>query len=389
MNLLTLSVENFPKNFLDDDLFNQIYYLDEKIVKVSLKRKKLIINLSIKINKKNENELLSKILTFFNFKLKTFNEITSTKIFENHRTKFIYKKDPFKALIKNESLLKITNGNYAISKDFLLVMKSFDQFLLNLFKIKFKAEEHNYPILIPINSMIDNGYLKDFPHFAIFCTHISCCSNNLQNFQSNFNSNKKKIFSKPMSILAPSVCFHTFESLRNKKIKNIKIITAKNIVHRNEGFAYSNIKRLQSFNMREIIFFGKKKFVTEFREKQIKALSSIFSSWDLSFEIKSATDNFFSNNETVKKKYQSVFRTKYELDVYLPFDNSYLSSGSFNLHFDHLCNAYKIKVNSKDKLYSGCVGFGLERFVYSMFCQLGLNLKLWPKIIIKQLKLKV
>jgi hypothetical protein len=54
----------------------------------------------------------------------------------------------------------------------------------------------------------------------------------------------------------------------------------------------------------------------------------------------------------------------------LPYEKKWLSVGSFNNHLDILVKKYNINIKSgKKSLYSGCIGWGYERFVYAIIAQ--------------------
>ena len=49
--------------------------------------------------------------------------------------------------------------------------------------------------------------------------------------------------------------------------------------------------------------------------------------------------------------------------------------------------AFKIQSSNGKKVFSGCIGIGFERIVYTLYCQYGPRLEKWPKKLIKKLNL--
>jgi hypothetical protein len=64
--------------------------------------------------------------------------------------------------------------------------------------------------------------------------------------------------------------------------------------------------------------------------------------------------------------------------VYIPYLKKKIAVGSINNHLDTFGKSLSIK-NKKGFVHSGCMGIGFERLVFALYCQLGTDLKKWPK----------
>jgi len=71
-------------------------------------------------------------------------------------------------------------------------------------------------------------------------------------------------------------------------------------------------------------------------------------------------------------------KLKYELQMYIPNSQSWISVASFNFHLDTLTDSYKIKDIDEEKLYSSCIGYGYERIIYGFYSQFGHDIEMWP-----------
>ena len=131
---------------------------------------------------------------------------------------------------------------------------------------------------------------------------------------------------------------------------------------------YKTLERLQTFTMREYVSYGSKKYVNDFLRLNLKKFINIFKKLDIKFRVISASDPFFSEAGIKKIFYQSAQTLKYEMQFYLPEEKKWLAVGSFNNHLDLLTKKYQIKDKSKF-IYSGCIGFGYERLLYSLISQ--------------------
>ena len=89
------------------------------------------------------------------------------------------------------------------------------------------------------------------------------------------------------------------------------------------------------------------------------------------------TTPFFLEVGNKIAKFQSAQDLKHEL--LLLNGNNKIAVGSFNNHLNHLTNAFNFQSNKKIPYTSACIGFGIDRFVYALFLQLGNNINKWPK----------
>ena len=117
-------------------------------------------------------------------------------------------------------------------------------------------------------------------------------------------------------ILSPTVCYHCFETLRNQTVPvDGALYTAIAPCHRHESRNISGLSRLQSFTMREIIFFGSDDFVEMNRNEIQEHCKSYFIELGLKFRIVTASDPFFTSGAESKRIYQSALALKYEIQA--------------------------------------------------------------------------
>ena len=72
-----------------------------------------------------------------------------------------------------------------------------------------------------------------------------------------------------------------------------------------------------------------------------------------------------------KTIFQTSMNTKYEAQVWIPYKKDWLAITSFNNHMDVLTKKYNISFKNSNNIFSGCVGYGLERIAYSIISQYG------------------
>jgi len=298
---------------------------------------------------------------------------------------------PDEVLDESRQIYMSSPGVPIFTGDFLKVKTAIDNYIRD-YALEFGCEEHLYPTTVPSKSLINSGYLGSFPQHALL---VGTVHHDLESLRAIAKepeayhdvSKIDDLVSNHAQVLAPTVCGHCFELLAGQKIEKTQALyTATAHCHRHEGNNHSGFERLQTYTMREIIFFGSAAFVKESQEKILKDVKAMFEQWGLQWRIAVASDPFFATGNEQKKAFQTLFRLKYELQVYLPQKDQWIASASFNHHQDSLVKPYKV-TGQDNELNSGCFGIGLERITYAMFSQMGVDLENWDSTVREQLVL--
>jgi hypothetical protein len=121
--------------------------------------------------------------------------------------------------------------------------------------------------------------------------------------------------------------------------------------------------------MREYVAFGDINFVNNFLIKNLNFFIKKFIKLKIKFRIISASDAFFSENGMKRMIFQNLNSLKKEIQFWLPNEKKWLAVGSFNNHNDTLTKKYNIRNYNKKTIYSACIGWGYERFLYSFLSQ--------------------
>ena len=90
-----------------------------------------------------------------------------------------------------------------------------------------------------------------------------------------------------------------------------------------------------------------------------------------------AADAFIMPKMIKYKKYQKMEKSKYEVRVSYDKDHT-LAAASLNLHGTAFTSTFHIKVEGTDYPVSGCVGFGIERWILVFLAQYGTDSACWP-----------
>lgn len=298
----------------------------------------------------------------------------------------LFNQDPHPLLIEQGELFEYGAGRFGLGPMLLRLIEFFDGHLCRIAQ-KFSAPPFQFPSLIGADALDRCKYIRSFPHSLTLVSHLREDLESIQEFAqaARWNGNglecPRESLSPVECLLAPSVCFHWYAWLRDKRLPEPRAITAIGKCFRYESGNLQTLERLWDFTMREIIFVGPRQFVLDQRQKAISETAVLLDEWGLSYEIMSATDPFFIEDYSSQTMFQSAFDLKYEVRAALPYKQETLAAGSFNYHQDFFGRSFNISDESGEALHTGCVGFGLERLALSFLAQYGLDSARWPEAV--------
>lgn len=235
-----------------------------------------------------------------------------------------------------------------------------------------------YPVLLPVNAYKKTGYLKRTPQYAIFCCSLCEDFRILNQFNDLPVNEYSKVLKTPDYALSPSACFHVYEEYKDQELPRNTVVTFTQSVFRNEGrFNFSEYGRMRDYHVREIVFIGDEEFVESSRTKILELTKKLVEDTQIAATITIASDPFVLPRMQKFKKMQVIDNSKYELRF--PYQDSHdMSVASFNLHGTAFTQPFNISVKDKDTV-TGCIGFGIERFVLSFLSQYSEDEEKWPE----------
>ena len=251
------------------------------------------------------------------------------------------------------------NGQVVLSGNALTLEKQLDHRFLQWAQ-SFGAKDYRFPSCIPAAALARIDYFQSFPHLATFPCCVARDVNSLRNFSHRNTGAEKSVELDDMAplndVLTPAACYHVYVEIEGQSFDGPKYFTTRATCFRAED-RYEPLQRQWSFDMREIVCVGTAGEVQRFLAAATKIIDEWVHSLPLSLTWKTATDPFFEPRKSAKYLFQSVEPVKHEL----VFDDR-LAIASTNFHRNHFGDAFDIS-RQGESAYSGCVAFGLERWV--------------------------
>jgi seryl-tRNA synthetase len=247
------------------------------------------------------------------------------------------------------------------------------------------AEERVYPWVMPVDSLHTGRYLQKFPHHVFVLAHFAGdlqVLDRVARTASEADDGRAVVQAAGASLqsselaAAPLVCYHVFRQYAGRYLPSTQLLVAEGPCMRCERAGTRGLGRLMAFTLVECVAVGAPADIRAARERLLTRTVEWSRALALSFKVVSATDPFFRTEDVARAYLQERAGLKYELGVEVGGPDD-LAVASFNLHCDALTRAFAI-TGPHDVMFSGCVGWGVERWVLALMCRHGIDVDRWP-----------
>lgn len=221
------------------------------------------------------------------------------------------------------------------------------------------AVEKRYPMLMRVEDLARFDYFRNFPHIAV------CGCSVRRGEQENYAKRSALVSEIPTDhltaadhVLAPAACYNIYLDYQGTALLNDLKVTTIAECHRNETH-YKGLARLRSFSMREIVCIGSaegvKRHVADLKQIVTRFLDAL----GVPVVVDVATDPFFDRSSE-RAIVSRMFPTKEEVQY-----AGEVAIASFNFHRNFFGERCGITF-SGEPAFSGCVAFGLERWIHAL-----------------------
>jgi seryl-tRNA synthetase len=341
----------------------------------------------------DEAEVRVKVERYLETMVSKFRKLEKKELVKNlRRDPGPYETGVFAELKRRGWVLELGRGQVGLAGPALRLAQTLDARCAALGVERFGAVPEAYPALIPSEVLGRCGYFASFPHAVSLVSHLVEDYDLIEEFRLANAASPRLTVPRPEALptpeacLTPAVCYHTYQSLEGRRLESAgHAVTSMGRCFRYESKNITGLDRLWDFSMREIIFLGTESWVAARREQAIQAVAEQVAQWDLDCVIETANDPFFPTVHTNKAYWQVRSDLKFEvrLGVEPAADGAprTIACGSFNLHENFFGKTFNITTADGQPAFTGCVGWGLERWVLACFTQHGYDPARWPESI--------
>lgn len=184
-------------------------------------------------------------------------------------------------------------------------------------------------------------------------------------------------------------CPMIYYALHNKTIAqdNLPITVFEKTANsaRYESGGTHGIERVDEFHRVECVYIGTPELLMELKERMIERYKFIFNEiLDLEWRMVDVVPFYMQHAGEIKEKENdSLWKGTIDFEAYLPYRGSrekseWLEFQNLSIVGDKYTSTFNIKTQ-KGKLWSGCTGIGLERWLVAFLSQHGFDYDDWPE----------
>jgi seryl-tRNA synthetase len=269
----------------------------------------------------------------------------------------------------------LASGQSALSGDLLELEDRLDR-VFQAWAAHRCAVAYRVPTFIPVQDLARLDYFHSFPHLATFPVTLEASDANLARFarQPAAGGEVTLTDTAPVrDVLTPAACYHFYRLLRGRTLPGPTYLTTRAACFRREAH-YAPLERQWSFSMREIVGLGTAGEVRAFLEAEQARVAAFAARLGLPLEFQPATDPFFDPSRNPKYLMQKLEPVKTEMVF-----QGRLAIGSVNFHRNYFGEAFEIRREGAEA-FSGCVAFGIERWIAAVVRQFGPRAADWPPL---------
>lgn len=240
-------------------------------------------------------------------------------------------------------------------------------------------EEWHVPPALPFSALARADYFASFPQWLTAVAHIDTDESTLGSIAAAVDPATAAVdalHAAPIA-LQPAVCYHVYAALAGSVVRAPVCCTVAGTCWRHEADGFVPLERGWAFTMREVVRVGSADAVRDFRVQGIEAALRLAHRLGLDASIESAADPFFAPSARGRAVLQQLRSLKHELRLPIGEGRS-VAAASFNDHAQFFGEAFDIQLEAGVPATSGCVAFGVERWVLAVLVEHGLEPDAWP-----------
>ncbi|MCL2115456.1 MAG: serine--tRNA ligase [Methanobrevibacter sp.] len=278
------------------------------------------------------------------------------------------------------------------------LQRTFEDILIEKIIDKMGFDECLFPKLIPIPTMDKMRYLDGLPEGMYYCSAPKRDPELFNKFKTDLAINRevpmdllKEGLKDPSYVLAAAQCEPFYEFLSHEVIDEkdlpMKLYDKSGWTYRWESGGAKGIDRVHEFQRIEMVWVGTPDETNNIRDESLELSHEVANELELEWYTEIGDDPFYLEGRKVENRgieFPDV--PKYEMRLKIPGREKGVAVVSANVHGTHFVQGFSIKETHQHKIWTGCTGLGLTRWLFGFLAQKGFDRENWPELVQKKFK---
>jgi seryl-tRNA synthetase len=315
--------------------------------------------------------------------------------------------DPNKILEDIGWIKRVSIGQWIYTPPLTHILNALKRLFLDEVVKPLGFDEATFPKMYPLEVGLKTGHLKGVINSMVFASLPK--TYNIAEFEPLIDymyvmdtappEEVQKYLEPPSYFLCFAQCepFYWFfeNEILDDAVLPIKWYDMSGPSFRWEAGGLHGIERLVEFHRIEIVWLGKPEHVIDIRNKLMERYEYFLDKvLDLEWRFAWVTPWFYEQAGVVEEKLELDINTPgtIDIEVWVPYKGgrddkkAWLEVGNISIHGTKFTEPFRIKHNRGEILWTGCSGFGSERWLVSLLAQKGFNPDNWPKKFLEYVK---
>ena len=282
-------------------------------------------------------------------------------------------------------------GQWFYGPQLIALQRAIEEIFLEKLVYQLDFNECMWPKLIPIPVMNKMRYLEGLPEGMYYCSAPKRDPELFEKFKQELVINKevpinllKDGLKDPSYVLAPAQCEPFYEFFSHEVIDEeelpIKFFDRSGWTYRWEAGGAKGLDRVHEFQRIELVWLGTPMQVEEIRDATLRISQDMADEMELEWYTEVGDDPFYlEGRKTEERGIEFPDIPKYEMRLVAPTQDKGVAVISANIHGTHFIEGFSIKEAHNHRIWTGCTGVGISRWIFGFLAQKGFNNENWPE----------
>ena len=290
-------------------------------------------------------------------------------------------------------------GQWFYGPQLIALQRAIEDIFLEKLVYQLDFTECMWPKLIPIPIMNKMRYLEGLPEGMYYCSAPKRDPELFEKFKQELVINKevpipllKDGLKDPSYVLAPAQCEPFYEFFSHEVIDEeelpIKFFDRSGWTYRWEAGGAKGLDRVHEFQRIELVWLGTPSQVEEIRDATLRISQDIADEMELEWYTEVGDDPFYlEGRKSEERGIEFPDIPKYEMRLVAPTQDKGVAVISANIHGTHFIEGFSIKEAHNHRIWTGCTGVGISRWIFGFLAQKGFNNDNWPEEVSERVKM--